>query len=91
MTPKSDAREANGIELENKAPTNNTGIARGDSQPRVSSNQDTDSDEAFVQKNAQAGVQKMEATTQIWSKQQLVAAYAMCVRAGAYFVDEAHY
>lgn len=77
MTPNSDAREANGIELDNKAPTNGTGIAPRDSQPRVSSNQDTDSDEAFVQKNAQAGVQKIEAMTQIWSKQQLVAAYVM--------------
>lgn len=39
--------------------------------------QDTASNDEVIQKDAQAGVQRMEATTQVWSKKHLVAAYVM--------------
>lgn len=49
-----------------------------DAQPRPSSNLDADSsDDEGVSKDAQAGVQKMEATTQVWSKKHLYTAYAL--------------
>lgn len=39
--------------------------------------QDTASNDELVQKDAQPGVQKMEATTKVWSKKHLIAAYVM--------------
>lgn len=76
VSPKQDARDTPSNELENKnaADTRNT---HDESESRASPKQGTDSDGDIAQKNAQAGVQKMEATTQIWSKKHLVAAYVM--------------
>jgi hypothetical protein len=37
----------------------------------------TDSDSESISKDAQAGVQKAEATTQVWSRSHLIAAYVM--------------
>jgi len=75
-SPKQDARETPGIELENKNSTN-TKNTSDDSESRASPKQATDSDGDVAQKDAQAGVQKMEAMTQVWSKKHLVAAYVM--------------
>lgn len=36
-----------------------------------------DSDDDIINKDSQAGVQKMEATTKVWSKKHLIAAYIM--------------
>jgi hypothetical protein len=47
------------------------------SQPRSVTAQDNDSDDEPVHRDAQAGVQKMEATTQVWTKKHLIAAYVM--------------
>ncbi|ETI23881.1 hypothetical protein G647_05688 [Cladophialophora carrionii CBS 160.54] len=44
-----------------------------------------DSDSEGVDKNAQVGVQKIEATTSVWSKNQLIAAYILIFL--IYFVD----
>jgi len=77
MYPPNTTRDAHDVELENDTPTANTKNTANEPQPQASPNQDTDSDEGFAQKNAQAGVQKIEATTQVWSKKHLVAAYAM--------------
>jgi hypothetical protein len=71
------SEEAHGIQLENKISADNTTNTSDEPQPRVSPVNETDSDEDPVQNNAQAGVQKMEATTQVWSKKHLVAAYVM--------------
>lgn len=78
VTSDSTAQETPGTELEN----NNTVDTRNtsdDSEPRATPKQDADSDGDPVQTKAQAGVRKMEATTQIWSKKHLVAAYVMWV------------
>ena len=49
-----------------------------DAQPRPSSSPDNDvSDDEGLSKDAQAGVQKMEATTKAWSKKHLIAAYIL--------------
>jgi hypothetical protein len=60
-----------------QTPDNNTRETLAESLPRASPNQDTDSDVHLVRKDAQAGVQKIEATTQVWSKKHLLAAYVM--------------
>ena len=39
----------------------------------------TDSDSAGVDEKAQVGVQKIEATTSAWSRNQLILAYFLCV------------
>jgi len=44
---------------------------------RDSSLNDSDSDDEIVHKDAQLGVQKIEATTQAWSKSHLILAYFM--------------
>lgn len=44
---------------------------------RGSSLNDSDSDDEIVHKDAQLGVQKIEATTQAWSKSHLILAYFM--------------
>ena len=77
MDANSTAEEAHGIQLENKISADNTTSTSDEPQPRVSPVKETDSDGDPVQTNAQAGVQKMEATTQVWSKKHLVAAYVM--------------
>ncbi|KAM0713716.1 hypothetical protein Q7P37_010678 [Cladosporium fusiforme] len=46
-------------------------------QPRSIASNDNDSDDEIVHKDAQYGVQKIEATTQAWSKKHLIAAYIM--------------
>jgi hypothetical protein len=51
--------------------------ATAHSQPRSVTAQDNDSDDEPVHRDAQAGVQKMEATTQVWTKKHLIAAYVM--------------
>ena len=38
------------------------------------------SDSETVSQDAQAGVQKMEATTQVWTRQHLIIAYVMFVQ-----------
>lgn len=75
-TPDNPARETFGVELQNENPADIRDTS-DESEPRVSPKQEADSDGVPVQENAQAGVQKMEATTQVWSKKHLVAAYVM--------------
>jgi hypothetical protein len=60
-----------------KTPDNNTRETLTSSLPRATPTQDTDSDVHLVRKDAQPGVQKIEATTQVWSKKHLLAAYVM--------------
>lgn len=48
------------------------------------------SDADPIDKDAQAGVQKMEATTRVWTKQHLVAAYAMYAFEGHFHLDVVH-
>lgn len=57
----------------------NSKEANVDAQPRpVSSSPDNDlSDDEGLSKDAQAGVQKMEATTKAWSKKHLITAYIL--------------
>ena len=38
-----------------------------------------DSDSEIVSQDAQVGVQKMEATTQVWTRQHLIIAYVMYI------------
>lgn len=48
----------------------------------VDTNLETDgveSDSDRISQDAQAGVQKIEATTKVWTKTSLIVAYAMCV------------
>jgi len=73
----SSSEEAHGNQLENEISVDSTTNTSDEPQPRVSPVKETDSDGDAVQTNAQAGVQKMEATTQVWSKKHLVAAYVM--------------
>lgn len=80
----STPRETHGVELENKNPTD-TRNTSDESEPRAIPTQDVDSGGHPVQRNAQAGVQRMEATTQVWTKKHLVAAYVMLVLNGAWF------
>jgi predicted outer membrane protein len=42
-----------------------------------SSTDETDSDDEAVHKDAQAGVQRIEAATQVWSKSTLIAVYGL--------------
>lgn len=72
----STPRETHGVELENKNPTD-TRNTSDESEPRATPAQDADRDGGPIQKNAQAGVQRMEATTHAWNKKHLVAAYVM--------------
>jgi hypothetical protein len=60
-----------------KEPDNTTRETLTSSLPRANPTQDTDSDVHLVRKDAQTGVQKIEATTQVWSKKHLLAAYVM--------------
>lgn len=76
VTPDDAARETFGVELQNENPAA-TRDTSDESEPRASPKQEADSDGVLVQEIAQAGVQKMEATTQVWSKKHLVAAYVM--------------
>jgi len=79
-TEKSEAQvntSSNNAGLENASTHDHSKEATTHTQPRSVSAQDTDSDDELVHKDAQAGVQKMEATTQVWSKKHLIAAYVM--------------
>jgi hypothetical protein len=76
VTPDNTAQDTIGTELGNKNPTD-TRNTSDESEPRAAPKQDADGDGDLVQENAQAGVQKMEATTQVWTKKHLVAAYVM--------------
>ena len=49
-------------------------IGKGDVQVHGSQ---SDSDDESVNKDAQAGVQKIEATTSVWSKTHLILAYIL--------------
>jgi hypothetical protein len=60
-----------------KTPDNKSRETSPETQPRAPPNQDTDSDVHLVRKDAQVGVQKIEATTQVWSNKHLLAAYVM--------------
>jgi hypothetical protein len=60
-----------------KDPDNTTRATLTSSLPRATPTQDTDSDVHLVRKDAQTGVQKIEVTTQVWSKKHLLAAYVM--------------
>lgn len=71
------SEEAHGIQLENKISADNTTNTSDEPQPRVNPLKKTDSDGDPVQATDQAGVQKMKATTQVWNKKHLVAAYVM--------------
>lgn len=44
---------------------------------RASSSRDSESDDETVHKDAQLGVQRIEATTRAWSKSHLILAYFM--------------
>jgi hypothetical protein len=63
--------------LENASSHEHSKEATAHSQPRSVTAQDNDSDDELVHRDAQAGVQKMEATTQVWTKKHLIAAYVM--------------
>lgn len=76
VTPENPAQETFGVELQNENPAD-TRDTSDESEPQVSPKQEADSNGVPVQENAQTGVQKMEATTQVWSKKHLVAAYVM--------------
>ena len=76
VTSDSTVQETPASELENKDPAD-TRTTTDESEPRATPRQDADSDGDPVQENTQAGVQKMEATTQVWTKKHLVAAYVM--------------
>jgi hypothetical protein len=76
VTSDSTARETPDHELQNKDSADSRN-SPDESEPRATSKQDADSDGDPVQKTAQAGVQRMEATTQVWTKKHLVAAYVM--------------
>ena len=89
VTSDSTAEDTTGTELVNKDPAD-TRNTSDESEPRAIPKQDAESDGDPVQRNAQAGVRKMEATTQVWSKKHLVAAYAMWVlpRAQSVFIEK---
>jgi len=79
-TEKSEANVTAGshdASLENADSHEHSKEADTHTQPRSVSAQDTDSDDEIVHRDAQAGVQKMEATTQVWSRKHLIAAYVM--------------
>lgn len=79
-TEKSEAQAAAGSNdagLENANSHQHSKEATAHSQPRSVTAQDNDSDDELVHRDAQAGVQKMEATTQVWTKKHLIAAYVM--------------
>ena len=76
VTPDNTTLETSGFELQNETPAD-TRNTSDESELRASSKQEADSGADTVQKNAQAGVQKMEATTQVWTKKHLAAAYVM--------------
>lgn len=66
------------MDNEHKASDDDVKGTSTDLQPRGSSNQDmSDYYEDIIHKEAQPGVQKIEATTQVWSKKHLLAAYIM--------------
>jgi hypothetical protein len=68
---------SNDASLENASSHDHSKEAIEHSQPRSVTAQDNDSDDELVHRDAQAGVQKMEATTQVWTKKHLIAAYVM--------------
>jgi hypothetical protein len=77
-TEKSETTNSNDASLENASPLEHYGKeATTHAQPRSVTAQDNDSDDELVHRDAQAGVQKMEATTQVWTKKHLIAAYVM--------------
>lgn len=76
VTADNPAQETPVVELQNEISAD-TGDTSDGSEPRASPKQEADSNGDPVQENVQAGVQKMEATTQVWSKKHLVAAYVM--------------
>ena len=76
VTPGSTARETPGVKLQNQSPSD-TRDTFDESEPRASPKPEAGSDGDPAQESAQAGVQKMEATTQVWNKKHLVAAYVM--------------
>lgn len=78
VSPENTARETPNVELQNGSPGDTSNTSDGP-EPRASPKQDADSDGDPFQNNAQAGVQRMEATTQVWSKKHLAAAYIMLV------------
>ena len=54
------------------------GDIEGDQEPNITSHeQHVDSDNEGVSPDAQTGVQKIEATTSVWSTSHLIAAYIM--------------
>lgn len=64
-------------ELEDKEVTMIPKQAAFKTSPHPANSKDTDSHNEVVHKDAQYGVQKIEATTQAWSKKHLIAAYIM--------------
>ena len=68
---------SNDASLENASSHDHSKEAIAHSQPRSVTAQDNDSDDELVHRDAQAGVQKMEATTQVWTRKHLIAAYVM--------------
>ena len=79
-TEKSEAHAISGsndASLENASSHEHSKEATTHAQPRSVTAQDNDSDDELVHRDAQAGVQKMEATTQVWTKNHLIAAYVM--------------
>lgn len=75
ITPTSNTPD---MDIERKTSDDGAKESCTDLQPRGSSNQDMlDYYEEIIRKEAQPGVQKIEATTQVWSKKHLLAAYIM--------------
>lgn len=77
--PETEApiNSSNNIGLENIEANGRVKHTALGAQPQTTSTQDTDSNDEAIHKDAQPGVQKMEATTQVWSKKHLIAAYVM--------------
>lgn len=72
----------NDIDLDHREPNGRAKAAtaqiQAQSDPTHSTPaQGTASNDELVQKDAQPGVQRMEATTQVWSRNHLIAAYVM--------------
>ncbi|KAI2632132.1 MFS general substrate transporter [Hypoxylon sp. NC1633] len=68
------------VEKSNPVTDKETGIVNDEAR-----NSETDTDIDAIDSNAQAGVKKIEATTKVWSRSHLIAAYAIIWL--IYFVD----
>ena len=70
---------------------NNKSTLNEKDQALETSTSPVDNDIEVVSHDAQAGVQKMEATTQVWTKQHLIIAYVMYVQTHIINTKDAQY